>query len=60
MKKIAEVFGGKWSKYANAQGSGGCDTCGYGAEELMSERDFKDLLAAIDKFIAEEFTKPER
>jgi hypothetical protein len=34
------------------RGQGGCDTCGYGAEEINA-LDFEKLCSEIDKFSAE-------
>jgi hypothetical protein len=51
LDKYQKLFG----KYALSEGSGGCSTCGYGADSVMSEWDFKSLLNDIDVWIKEEF-----
>ena len=55
MKKILAHFENQFAGYANEQGAGGCGTCGYGADRLMSSDDFETLLRDIDKFVAENF-----
>jgi hypothetical protein len=57
MGKLLEHFKSKFSSHAGRQLSGGCDTCGYGADEAMDEDDYNSLLEEIDNWVAENFTE---
>lgn len=52
MGKFLEKFKGRF--LGDIQGAGGCETCGYGADEGMSEEEFDKLMAEIDKWVEDE------
>lgn len=53
-------FKNEFNVRASGQGQGGCSTCGYGAEPLMTDYDFEQLLTDIDQWVEEEFKKVEK
>ena len=52
MGKFLEKFKGRF--LGDIQGAGGCETCGYGADEGMSEEEFNKLMAESDKWVEDE------
>jgi hypothetical protein len=59
MSGFIEAFKAKFSKHAQSQGHGGCDTCGYGAEDVIGECDYEDMLKEMDEWISATFSKEE-
>lgn len=53
MGKLFEKF--KDSFDGDVTGGGGCSTCGYGAQHLMSNEAFERLLKEMDEWAEKEF-----
>ena len=51
--KFLEKF--EYSFISDISGSGGCETCGYGAEQGMSADEFDELLIEIDQWITQNY-----
>ena len=57
MGKFVKAFKDQFKKYAQSQGAGGCDTCGYGAEQVIDEFDYETMLKDMDAWIEANFPK---
>jgi hypothetical protein len=55
--KFIEAFKDQYKKYAQSQGAGGCDTCGYGAEDVINDYDYETMLRDMDAWIDANFSK---